>query len=187
MQRGTHAFEAAHAALIEEARAEHRLGWTAARTQLLRTAVAAGLTFSEIARYLTGATRNAAIGKAHRLGLCGRTPAKTPQRRPLRARAAPLRLRRPPIVSPRIENPAPAAVDAAAILALRPAPDADGALVDIARLRAHMCAYPIDAPGSPGFAFCARPRALGAYCGDHARLCYRNAAEMERQKRRAAL
>lgn len=44
-------------------------GWTKERTALLRTRVAQGVEYSEIAKELGGVTRNACIGKAHRLGL----------------------------------------------------------------------------------------------------------------------
>lgn len=46
--------------------------WTDARTALLRKYWAEGLSASQIAKRLGGVTRNAVIGKTHRLGIAGR-------------------------------------------------------------------------------------------------------------------
>ncbi|HEX9322035.1 MAG TPA: GcrA family cell cycle regulator, partial [Xanthobacteraceae bacterium] len=50
--------------------------WTDERVELLKKLWADGLSASRIAAELGGVTRNAVIGKVHRLGLSGR--AKTP-------------------------------------------------------------------------------------------------------------
>ena len=60
-------------------------GWTDARTERLKALWAEGLPASEIAGLLGEVTRNAVIGKVHRLGLAGR---KTTSRQP--CPAAPL-------------------------------------------------------------------------------------------------
>jgi GcrA cell cycle regulator len=46
--------------------------WTEEKTALLRQLWEAGLSASEIAKRLGGVTRNAVIGKAHRIGLASR-------------------------------------------------------------------------------------------------------------------
>ena len=61
------------------------MSWTDERVELLKKLWADGLSASQIAAELGGITRNAVIGKVHRLGLSGR--AKSP-RRPPRARAS---------------------------------------------------------------------------------------------------
>src|SRR5215510_15212944 len=69
--------------------------WTEQRIEMLRRLWGQGQTASQIAVALGGVTRNAVIGKAHRLGLTGRpSPIKrdasgvaTPKRRPVPRRA----------------------------------------------------------------------------------------------------
>ena len=47
------------------------MGWTDERVELLKKLWADGLSASQIAAELGGITRNAVIGKVHRLGLSG--------------------------------------------------------------------------------------------------------------------
>ena len=64
------------------------MSWTDERVELLKKLWADGLSASQIAGELGGITRNAVIGKVHRLGLSGR--AKSPSsaaQRPRKARA----------------------------------------------------------------------------------------------------
>ncbi len=56
-------------------------GWTDERVASLKKLWLEGLSASQIAKQLGGVTRNAVIGKVHRLGLSGRaTPAARPGR-----------------------------------------------------------------------------------------------------------
>ena len=65
------------------------MSWTDERVELLRKLWQDGLSASTIAREMGGAiTRNAVIGKVHRMGLAGR--AKTPLQVPTRSRAKPI-------------------------------------------------------------------------------------------------
>ncbi|MGH6959569.1 MAG: GcrA family cell cycle regulator, partial [Dongiaceae bacterium] len=70
------------------------MGWTEERVEMLQRLWLQGQTASQIAEQLGGGvTRNAVIGKAHRLGLSGRpAPVKTMKReeprRPVAARPA---------------------------------------------------------------------------------------------------
>ena len=64
------------------------MSWTDERVELLKKLWADGLSASQIAAELGGITRNAVIGKVHRLGLSGR--AKSPSSaapRPRKARS----------------------------------------------------------------------------------------------------
>jgi hypothetical protein len=63
-------------------------GWTDARTERLKALWAEGRSASEIAGLLGEVTRNAVIGKVHRLGLAGR---KTTSRQPVPRRTSPRR------------------------------------------------------------------------------------------------
>ncbi len=56
------------------------MGWTEERVEQLKTLWTEGLSASQIARVMGGVTRNAVIGKVHRLGLAGR--ATSTSRRP---------------------------------------------------------------------------------------------------------
>src|SRR5262252_3759409 len=56
------------------------MGWTEERVALLKKLWLEGLSASQIAKQLGGVTRNAVIGKVHRLGLSGRaTPSQPPR------------------------------------------------------------------------------------------------------------
>ena len=66
------------------------MGWTDERVELLKKLWADGLSASQIAAELGGITRNAVIGKVHRLGLSGRAK-RLPRRR--RGRASRARIR----------------------------------------------------------------------------------------------
>src|SRR6202044_3882368 len=57
---------------ISCARREDGLMWTDERVEQLKSLWTEGLSASQIARVLGGVTRNAVIGKVHRLGLAGR-------------------------------------------------------------------------------------------------------------------
>ena len=73
------------------------MSWTDERVELLKKLWSDGLSASQIAAELGGITRNAVIGKVHRLGLSGRaksTSAAAPRPRKSRASAHMLRMAR---------------------------------------------------------------------------------------------
>src|SRR5438552_14769579 len=59
---------------------EANMGWTDERVELLKKLWQDGLSASQIAKQLGGVTRNAVIGKVHRLGLSGRAAPSKPAR-----------------------------------------------------------------------------------------------------------
>ena len=63
------------------------MGWTDERVALLKKLWLEGLSASQIAKQLGGVTRNAVIGKVHRLGLSGRAGSSTGGRTPSSASA----------------------------------------------------------------------------------------------------
>ncbi|MDO9223447.1 MAG: GcrA family cell cycle regulator [Caulobacter sp.] len=148
------------------------MGWTDDRVATLKKLWLDGLSASQIAKQLGGVTRNAVIGKVHRLGLSGRAAPSQPARpvfkapRPARpVTAAPAAPRRmvaetvsntpsTPMPQPihRIEEPGSATV---------------------LTLGAHMCKWPIGDPSSDGFTFCGRRNGeIGPYCREHAQVAY---------------
>ena len=92
------------------------MSWTEERIERLKAMWAEGATASQIADELGGVSRNAVIGKAHRLGLEARpSPVKPGEEKEHRAPAAAAPAPRPAPA----ERPAPKAADSAAE---RPAP-----------------------------------------------------------------
>ena len=171
-------------------------GWTEDRVGALKKLWLEGQSASQIAKALGGGvTRNAVIGKVHRLGLSGRAapsqPARTSFRTtrpstskaaaaaaaPAAAEAAPAPAAKPmqaPSAPRRIEAVAPRPVMAA------PAPSAPTVAqtpelpgtATVLTLGAHMCKWPIGDPSSRDFSFCGRRASEGVYCGEHARVAY---------------
>jgi GcrA cell cycle regulator len=163
------------------------MGWTDERVELLKKLWQEGLSASQIAKQLGGVTRNAVIGKVHRLGLSGRAAPSKPARtvfkaprpaRPAAASAAPRRLAEPTAMAP---APSP----------VRYVDEAPGTAT-VLTLGAHMCKWPIGDPASDGFTFCGRRINDGSYCVEHARVAYQpqqkkgkgSAADLARSLRR---
>jgi GcrA cell cycle regulator len=93
------------------------MAWTDERIETLRKMWEGGQTASQIAEQLGGVSRNAVIGKAHRLGLQSRpSPVKPNDSTPKVAAAAPAPK---PAAPPRPTPPAPPPVQAAAPIAPR--------------------------------------------------------------------
>jgi GcrA cell cycle regulator len=146
--------------------------WSSERIEQLRALWHDGLSASQIATHLGGITRNAVIGKAHRLGLTGRPS-------PIKNRSVGVSRPRPPR-RPRVEHvPVVRAVAAAPVIHqhrhVEPPPveleDMPGAT--ILTLTDRICKWPIGDPRHPDFHFCGRASAEGLpYCGEHARRAY---------------
>jgi GcrA cell cycle regulator len=66
--------------------AETGMSWTDERVSTLKKLWLDGLSASQIAKQLGGVTRNAVIGKVHRLGLSGRAAPRNRRARPSRRR-----------------------------------------------------------------------------------------------------
>jgi len=153
------------------------MGWTDERVETLKRLWLDGLSASQIAKQLGGVTRNAVIGKVHRLGLSGRATPSKPARpvfkapRPARpAAAAPSTPRRiaEPVVA-HAQPPAPRYVE-----------EAPGSAT-VLTLGAHMCKWPIGDPALETFTFCGRRTGgEGPYCGEHARVAYQPAQTKKR-------
>ena len=144
------------------------MSWTDERVEILKKLWLEGLSASQIAKQLGGVTRNAVIGKVHRLGLSGRATPSQPARttfktprppRPMTSMQAP---RRP---VERHAHPAPA-----------PRPPAYVELpgtATVLTLGAHMCKWPIGDPATEDFTFCGRrSESEGPYCVHHAQVAY---------------
>jgi GcrA cell cycle regulator len=67
---------------------EELMSWTDDRVEILKKMWGEGQSASVIAKELGGVTRNAVIGKVHRLGLSNRTVGATPAKTPAKGKAA---------------------------------------------------------------------------------------------------
>jgi GcrA cell cycle regulator len=137
-------------------------GWNDERVDLLKKLWADGLPANQIAAKLGEVTRNAVIGKVHRLGLAGRKTASRPPRRtsPRRNRAGRVSMRKPvPLL-----RSCPATPDD-----LPPTP---ALMLSVAQLTASTCHWPIGDPHEAGFGFCGARNAAGPqpYCAAHQRI-----------------
>jgi GcrA cell cycle regulator len=144
--------------------------WTPERVEQLRNCVVTGLSCSQIAAEI-GVTRNAVIGKIHRLGL---SPVRPPG---ASARSCPPRARRPRAAGQRALLRLLFA-DGAAIAATAPEPAAVESQkpCSLIELEQGKCRWPIaEAAGDcADFVFCGNAAATGfSYCAGHARIAYR--------------
>jgi GcrA cell cycle regulator len=164
------------------------MAWTDDRVTVLKKLWAEGHSASQIAKQLGGVTRNAVIGKVHRLGLSGRATPSRPVKRPPR-------LARPkPRVMPdgSVKTPTPAvqeqrpsikpAEQFAMVAALPPMEQSDGEPASILTIRDSMCKWPIGDPADPKFAFCGRKSEGSPYCTEHAKLAFQPARKRVRKQ-----
>jgi GcrA cell cycle regulator len=163
--------------------------WTDERVEMLKKLWAEGLSASQVAKQLGGVTRNAVIGKVHRLGLSGRaTPSRPARTRPQAPRTL-VRSRPDPLTTEtrtaeRVREAEAERVEAerAEERGLEPVERAT-----VLTLTEHTCKWPIGDPGRPGFHFCGRGADHGSpYCTDHARMAYQP-AQARRNRDRATL
>ena len=173
------------------------MAWTDEIVEQLKQHWIDGKSASQIAGLLgNGVTRNAVIGKVHRLGLAGR--AKTPSTSIPRPR----RLAPPPVhrvAGPRLSSPAPRMMRGATAFAL--APEALSELerqeefesvvlpmslrVTIVELKESMCRWPLGDPATSEFRYCGSPAASGPYCTYHGGLAYQPAQDRRRDRDRS--
>ena len=143
--------------------------WNPERVEQLRNFVVAGLTCSQIAAEI-GVSRNAVIGKIHRLGLGSGRPERAPPR------ACPPRGRRSPFSPQRqlLRLLHAEIVGADSGRAAEPIPIDSPQRCSLLELTKEKCRWPISDPGAADFAFCGNAAAAGfSYCAAHARMAYR--------------
>ena len=160
------------------------MSWTDERVELLKKLWADGLSASQIANELGSVTRNAVIGKVHRLGLSGRAKSlnsSAPRQRKPRTHAM-LRIR------PTMRGN----TALAAVYDVEFAPEPEemeniipmGQRCSLIELSDSKCRWPIGDPGTADFAFCGGKPAEGfVYCGYHSRIAYQPAADRRRERR----
>ena len=144
--------------------------WTDERVETLRKLWTDGLSASQIAQHFDGVSRNAIIGKLHRLGGPSR-PQPVVQARPTRKPAAEPTTAAP--VEPPVEE---------AVFETLPASAEERGLATTTTLQAYMCKWPIGDPAQTDFTFCGRTADGGRpYCSKHAHTAYRPGFSAGRQ------
>jgi GcrA cell cycle regulator len=164
--------------------------WTDERVELLKRLWSEGLSASQIAGELGGITRNAVIGKVHRLGLSGR--AKAPSSsvpRPRKPRAPSQFMRQP---RPMTRGNTALAPRSAPLFEIEAEPEPEvvdnvipmGQRCTILQLTEATCHWPVGDPGSPDFFFCGGKAANGLpYCAHHSRIAYQPVHDRRRDRR----
>ena len=169
------------------------MNWTEERTVQLEALWGEGLSASQIARKIGGVTRNAVIGKVHRLGLSGRAKdaradlGKTTGPRPIRpAREGAACLVLHDAASEAVRRPAPGTQAESAGSALSPCQTEADERKTILELTERTCKWPVGDPSGEDFYFCGRSPSAGLpYCERHARVAYQPMCERRKERRSA--
>ena len=133
------------------------MSWTDERVALLKKLWGEGKTAAEIAKELGGVTRNAVIGKAHRLKLSNRV--------------SPIQQNKKPVV----KAPANTALPKKKVAKIE-VQDNDAPRKNLADLKANECRWPIGDPQEADFGFCGCKAMAGLpYCMEHAKVAYQAA------------
>ena len=166
---------------------QNKSGWTDERVEKLIELWTEGLSASKIAAILGGVSRNAVIGKAHRLRKQGRLAARASSGASSSKESAPARR------APRRPRPEKPVVAGATALKTRKQAEAPpqaqqkpamevvdgtrGRITDIMELNRKTCRWPIGDPGEEGFAYCGDHAQEGSpYCLHHSRIAYQTAS-----------
>ena len=171
-----------------------KLPWTEERVERLKKLWNDGLSASQIAAELAGGvTRNAVIGKVHRLGLSGRaTTSRVTTSRPRRQRQP-----SHPGRTPALPTAGATALKPQAFTRPTPAPEPEpeplrlvdmpeGGRITILMLSDKTCRWPIGDPGTEEFCFCGHaPKSGMPYCDYHARVAYQPLQDRRRDRRAA--
>jgi GcrA cell cycle regulator len=164
------------------------MDWTQEAIERLRAFWAEGLSTAEIGRRM-GISKNAVVGKAHRLNLSSRPSPirRDPQER--RTTPSPRPPRQAPVARPMpsapVMRPQAPAPQAAPVVLVAPPP---AAVRNPAPPRPRLggsrtCCWPIGEPGTPEFRFCeGDPLSGKPYCAEHAAVAYVKPREKERRE-----
>ncbi len=162
------------------------MSWTDERVELLKKLWSDGLSASQIAGELGGITRNAVIGKVHRLGLSGRAKSSSSgAARPRKARAPGHMMR---VSRSSIRG------NTALAHAYEHELEQEPELIDnvipmgqrrtILELTEETCRWPIGDPSSADFFFCGGNTVNSLpYCAHHSRVAYQPVGDRRRDRR----
>ncbi|MFH1157986.1 MAG: GcrA family cell cycle regulator [Pseudomonadota bacterium] len=163
------------------------MSWTDERIALLKRLWKDGKSAAEIAKTLSkGVTRNAVIGKAHRMGLSGRPspikkPASVSEKKSAKAPEKEIREIRKPVATPAPSvasgkgRHAPPTREEAKPEKLEKGDLPPGGGVALIDLTERMCKWPIGDPREDDFTFCGHGISGGTpYCQRHAAMAYQS-------------
>jgi GcrA cell cycle regulator len=177
------------------------MSWTDERVELLRQMWLDGKSASQISGAIGGGlTRNAVIGKVHRLGLAGRAKAPptahddaaaAPRVQAAPRRSAPRPASHPVMMSAPITQGATALqMQLAPQTQLQPARIEEDVVVPmslrvtIVDLKESMCKWPLGDPVSSEFRYCGSPaHGSGPYCQHHGKLAYQPVQDRRQRDR----
>jgi GcrA cell cycle regulator len=174
--------------------ADTGIGWTDERVELLARLWSEGLSASQIAAQLGDVTRNAVIGKVHRLGLSGRAKpngaaSQQERPRPKVVRAVPPAGFQGVASGGAAQNGSGMAGQTsvstvAEVLELEDVAVPPSERVTIMELRDSMCRWPLGDPTTAEFGYCGTRSITGLpYCTHHARIAYQPATDRRRDRR----
>lgn len=144
------------------------MSWTDERVDQLKNLWGEGKTAAEIAKLLGGVTRNAVIGKAHRLKLSGRVSPIQANPRVEATLNRPSNDQRATKIVARERSPVVAPTPVSMREELIPIKG-----IALTELREGTCRWPIGDPKQEGFKFCGCSSTPGmSYCDHHTRLAY---------------
>lgn len=159
------------------------MSWTDERIALLKKMWKEGKSAAEIAKTLAkGVTRNAVIGKAHRMGLSGRpSPIKKPvpakKETAAKKTAAPAAKESKKSAAPAAKSNPALAREAEELKKLEKNTAPIGGGVALVDLTERMCKWPYGDPKEPDFSFCGRAIRQGTpYCPEHAAMAYQTSS-----------
>jgi GcrA cell cycle regulator len=162
------------------------MSWTDERINLLKKMWKEGKSAAEIAKTLgKGVTRNAVIGKAHRMGLSGRpSPIKKPV--PAKKEILPKKPAPSSVLSAPLRKPAGQQNSKTNPILTKEAEDLKkltkdeippGGGVPLLDLTERMCKWPIGDPKEPEFTFCGLGIRVGTpYCPTHAAMAFQTSS-----------
>jgi GcrA cell cycle regulator len=173
------------------------MNWTDERVEQLKKLWAEGLSASQIAAQLGGVSRNAVIGKVHRLKLSGRGKTTSSQTRSKKVNTAVNSQRSGATVghmSSRVVNRSVGATALQAEYSTEIVPHTITRTVtdvvvpisrrlELVQLSERTCKWPVGDPLQPDFNFCGNDVGEGGpYCTYHARLAYQPASDRRRSR-----
>jgi len=160
------------------------MSWTDDRVATLTKLWADGLSASQIAAELGGVTRNAVIGKVHRLGLSGRAKPTSTARKPKVPRAASSGFnagrKNPRAIPGRVNanNARPARPQ------IEDIPVPVSRKISLVDLTEKTCKWPHGDPTEEDFHFCGcNTKEDSPYCEYHSRLAYQTQTDRRREKK----
>ena len=135
--------------------------WTDERIALMRELYAQGLSFSFIAAMIGGVSRNAVIGKAHRLGIKGRGQPRLQMPRSIPNNTGRRYRKKPPVELP---------------------PEVLTDPVDFFNLCPHHCRWPVSGEGLAMLYCGAQKHGQFSYCLGHCRMAWQTPAQRTKKR-----